>query len=179
MACKTAKRALCAFARPNQADHNRPSYAKARAPRCNKSVDLGTVRDHPKLGFTRGDIGSTLVCQRDILDNFTAIQAQARAASDADAMARGVDTGPLPEERYRLVLRNSVMINEGPSTEPVDATVTMPRPAFLSMLFSGTSPASLVLRGVMKIDGKTDSLRAFMSTLDTAEAKPPFPIVTP
>ena len=77
----------------------RPRYAKAKAPRCNKSLALGTFRDHPKLGFTRGDIGSTSVCQRDILDNFTAIQAQARAASDAVAMARGVDTGPLPEER--------------------------------------------------------------------------------
>jgi alkyl sulfatase BDS1-like metallo-beta-lactamase superfamily hydrolase len=86
---------------------------------------------------------------------------------------------PDRNERYRLVLRNSVMVNEGPSTEPVDATVTMPRPAFLGMLFSGTSPASLVLRGVMKIDGKTDSLRAFMSTLDNSDPKAPFPIVTP
>ena len=86
---------------------------------------------------------------------------------------------PDRNERYRLVLRNSVMVNEGPSNEPVDATVTMPRPAFLSMLFSGANPASLVLRGVMKIDGKTDALRAFMGSLDTAEPKPPFPIVTP
>jgi hypothetical protein len=31
----------------------------------------------------------------------------------------------------------------------------------------------------MKIDGKTDALRAFMSTLDAADPKPPFPIVTP
>jgi hypothetical protein len=31
----------------------------------------------------------------------------------------------------------------------------------------------------MKIDGKTDSLRAFMSTLDNSEPKAPFPIVTP
>jgi len=47
------------------------------------------------------------------------------------------------------------------------------------MLFSGTSPACLVLRGVMKIDGNTEALRSLMSTLDTADSKPPFPIVTP
>ena len=44
-------------------------------------------------------MGNTSVCQRDILENSTAIQSKHRAASDAVAMARGVDTGPLPEER--------------------------------------------------------------------------------
>lgn len=82
--------------RPSAIGQDRP---KAGTSGQNKSLALGTFRDHPKLGFTRGDIGSTSVCQCDILDDFTAIQSQARAASDAVAMARGVDAGPVPEER--------------------------------------------------------------------------------
>ena len=49
-------------------------------------------------------MGNRSVCQRNILDNSTAIQSKDRAASDAVAMARGVDTGPLPEER-EIVLK--------------------------------------------------------------------------
>ena len=86
---------------------------------------------------------------------------------------------PDRNERYKVTLRNSVMVTEALGNGPVDATVTMPRTAFLGMLFSGVSPTSLVLRGIMKIDGQTDALRTFMGSLDAATPRPPFPIVTP
>jgi alkyl sulfatase BDS1-like metallo-beta-lactamase superfamily hydrolase len=86
---------------------------------------------------------------------------------------------PDRNESYKVSLRNSVIVTEALGDGEVDATVTMPRPAFLGMLFSGTSPTSLVLKGVMKIDGNTDALRAFMGSLDPAGARAPFPIVTP
>lgn len=82
-------------------------------------------------------------------------------------------------ERIAVSLRNSVLIHELGSAAPVSATVTMPRAAFLGMLFSGTRPESLVLSGTMKIDGDNAALRALLGSLDAAAPATPFPIVTP
>jgi alkyl sulfatase BDS1-like metallo-beta-lactamase superfamily hydrolase len=82
-------------------------------------------------------------------------------------------------ERVRVTLRNSVLIHEEPGIGSVAATVTMPRPAFLGMLFAGTNPASLLQSGVMKIEGDRGTLQGLLSSLDGAAPGAPFPIVTP
>jgi alkyl sulfatase BDS1-like metallo-beta-lactamase superfamily hydrolase len=86
---------------------------------------------------------------------------------------------PERRERVRVTLRNAVLIHEEPGTGTVVATVTMPRAAFLGMLFSGTTPASLVQSGVMKIDGERTALQSLLGSLDGAASGIPFPIVTP
>jgi alkyl sulfatase BDS1-like metallo-beta-lactamase superfamily hydrolase len=78
-----------------------------------------------------------------------------------------------------VTLRNSVLIHEEPGIGSVAATVTMPRPAFLGMLFAGTNPASLLQSGVMKIEGDRGTLQGLLSSLDGAAPGAPFPIVTP
>jgi alkyl sulfatase BDS1-like metallo-beta-lactamase superfamily hydrolase len=86
---------------------------------------------------------------------------------------------PERKERVRVTLRNSVLVHEMRSDGPVQATVTMPRQAFLSMLFAGTPAARLVLTGTMKIDGESQALQALNASFDAAAPTPPFPIVTP
>lgn len=86
---------------------------------------------------------------------------------------------PDRNERTRITLRNAVMIQEVGSAEPTQATVTMPREAFLGMLFAGRSPVSLLQAGVLKIDGDISALQALMSSFDPATPTPPFAIVTP
>jgi alkyl sulfatase BDS1-like metallo-beta-lactamase superfamily hydrolase len=86
---------------------------------------------------------------------------------------------PERRERVRVTLHNAVLIHEEPGTGPVAATVTMPRAAFLGMLFAGTTPASLVQSGTMKIDGERTALQSLLGSLDGAASGIPFPIVTP
>jgi alkyl sulfatase BDS1-like metallo-beta-lactamase superfamily hydrolase len=90
---------------------------------------------------------------------------------------------PERRERVHVALRNRVLIHEdintGQGRETPQATVTMPRAAFLGMLFAGTSPTALVQTGTMKIDGDRTVLAALLGSLDSAVTGPPFPIVTP
>lgn len=90
---------------------------------------------------------------------------------------------PERRERVRVTLHNSVLIHQEAVTNAslgaVTSTVTMPRAAFLGMLFAGTSPASLVQSGVMKIDGDRAALQGLLGSLDSAGSGVPFPIVTP
>ncbi len=86
---------------------------------------------------------------------------------------------PERRERVRVSLRNSVLIHEAPGAGEVAATITLPRAAFLGMLFAGTSPASLVQAGTMKIDGDRTVLQGLLGSLDGAGNGVPFPIVTP
>lgn len=98
--------------------------------------------------------------------------------------AEGVDVVlafvfPDRSETRRVTLRNSVLVHEDVAGAPVTATATLPRPAFLAMLFAGQSAAALVEAGVMKVEGETAAMAALMSSLDPADTGPPFPIVTP
>jgi alkyl sulfatase BDS1-like metallo-beta-lactamase superfamily hydrolase len=86
---------------------------------------------------------------------------------------------PERRERIRVTLRNSVMIHETPGAGDVTATITLPRAAFLGMLFAGTTPASLVQAGTMKIDGERTVLQSLLGSLDGAGTGVPFPLVTP
>ncbi len=82
-------------------------------------------------------------------------------------------------ERVAVSLKNSVLVHDSAMTTPAQATVTLPRAAFLAMLFQGTPPADLIGKGTMKISGDTAALMALMSSLDPQSNAPPFPIVTP
>lgn len=86
---------------------------------------------------------------------------------------------PERRERVRVTLRNAVLIHEQPGAGEVAATITLPRAAFLGMLFAGTTPASLVQAGNMKIDGDRTVLQSLLGSLDGAASGVPFPIVTP
>jgi alkyl sulfatase BDS1-like metallo-beta-lactamase superfamily hydrolase len=111
------------------------------------------------------------------LFDLLAIRVDPAKAKDEDIAVAFVF--PERQERIRVTLNNSVLVHELGSNAPVTATVTMPRPAFLNMLFAGATPARLVLAGTMKIDGDTGALRTLMGSLDGAVSGAPFPIVTP
>jgi alkyl sulfatase BDS1-like metallo-beta-lactamase superfamily hydrolase len=72
-----------------------------------------------------------------------------------------------------------VLIHEEGAAGPVDATVTIPRPAFLAMLFAGQTAAALMEAGIMKVEGEPGATAALMSVFDPADTGPPFEIVTP
>lgn len=82
-------------------------------------------------------------------------------------------------ETRRVTLRNSVLVHEAGLTGPVAATVTLPRPAFLAMLFAGQPAAALVESGLMQIEGDPAATMGLLSVLDPADTGPPFAIVTP
>jgi alkyl sulfatase BDS1-like metallo-beta-lactamase superfamily hydrolase len=86
---------------------------------------------------------------------------------------------PERNERVRVSLRNSVLVQEFGVNDPVQATATMPRRAFLAMLFAGAQPASLVQSGALKLDGEPTAFQALLAGLDPPSTQPAFAIVTP
>ncbi|MFZ4069161.1 MAG: alkyl/aryl-sulfatase [Caulobacterales bacterium] len=86
---------------------------------------------------------------------------------------------PERNERVRVSLANSVLVHEAPGAGAVAATVTMPRAAFLAMLFAGQSPQALLHAGTLKVEGDPAALAGLMQSFDPAAQSPPFPIVTP
>ena len=98
--------------------------------------------------------------------------------------AEGVDVAlafvfPDREEARRITLRNSVLVHEDGLTGPVTATVSLPRPAFLAMLFAGQPAAGMIDAGILSIEGDAGAAAQFLSALDPPDTGPPFPIVTP
>jgi len=80
----------------------------------------------------------------------------------------------------RLVsLRNSVLVHEPGAGQPASATLTMPKAAFLGLIFAGQKPADLVLKGVLTMSGDPAAAATLLSVLDPPAAPEPFPIVTP
>ena len=86
---------------------------------------------------------------------------------------------PERKERTRITLRNAVMVQEAGVDDPVQATVTMPRAAFLAMLFAGRPAIELIQAGIMKIEGDVIALQALTTSFDPAMPTAPFGIVTP
>lgn len=82
-------------------------------------------------------------------------------------------------EARRVTLRNSVLVHEAGVTGPVLATVSLPRPAFLAMLFAGQPAMGLIEAGIMTIEGEGDAATQLFGSLDPPDTGPPFPIVTP
>jgi alkyl sulfatase BDS1-like metallo-beta-lactamase superfamily hydrolase len=81
-------------------------------------------------------------------------------------------------ERVRVTLKNSVLLQELGSEAPVTATATLPRPAFLALLFGGRNAAELVQAGILTLDGDVTALQGLLGSLD-GPATAPFAIVTP
>jgi alkyl sulfatase BDS1-like metallo-beta-lactamase superfamily hydrolase len=86
---------------------------------------------------------------------------------------------PERKERVRVSLRNSVLVQESGVSDPVQATATMPRRAFMAMLFAGAQPAGLIQSGTLKIDGDPAAFQSLLGGLEPAGAQPAFAIVTP
>jgi alkyl sulfatase BDS1-like metallo-beta-lactamase superfamily hydrolase len=82
-------------------------------------------------------------------------------------------------ETVRVTLRNNVLIHQPAAAGAAQATISMPRQAFLAMLFAGASPADLLASGALRVKGDPGALRALLSSLDRPGPQPPFPIVTP
>jgi alkyl sulfatase BDS1-like metallo-beta-lactamase superfamily hydrolase len=80
----------------------------------------------------------------------------------------------------RLVsIRNSVLVHEPGTGQPASATLTMPKAAFLGMIFAGQKPADLVMKGALTISGDPTAAAVLLGVLDPPAAPEPFPIVTP
>ena len=80
----------------------------------------------------------------------------------------------------RLVsIRNSVLVHEPGTGQPAAATLTMPKAAFLGMIFAGQKPADLVMKGALTISGDPTAAAVLLGVLDPPAAPEPFPIVTP
>lgn len=88
---------------------------------------------------------------------------------------------PDRRERTRLTLRNSVLVIEpvAAAAPPAQATLTLPRPAFLGMLFGGVRPSKLMADGTLKVDGDQAALAALLGSLDPAAPGVAFAIATP
>jgi alkyl sulfatase BDS1-like metallo-beta-lactamase superfamily hydrolase len=76
-------------------------------------------------------------------------------------------------ERHLVSIRNGVLIHETDVADGADATVTMPRAAFLQALLTGTPPPA----GAVRIEGDAGAMPRFTALFDTPD--PDFPIVTP
>ncbi len=76
-------------------------------------------------------------------------------------------------------VRNSVLVHEPGTGQAADATLTLPKAAFLGMIFAGQKPADLVARGVLTISGDPSAAAALLGVLDPPAPPQPFAIVTP
>ncbi len=80
-------------------------------------------------------------------------------------------------ERFYVRVRNDVLIAEPIAAPgPVDASLTLPRSAFIQALFTGASVKAAVAAGTVKADGDAGAVDRLVSWLDTFHAD--FPIVT-
>ena len=86
---------------------------------------------------------------------------------------------PERDEDFLITLRNSVFIQQAGVEGEVAATITLPRQAFIGMLFAGLNPADLAAAGTLQIEGDRLALMALLGSLDPRRDGTPFPIVTP
>ncbi|MFN7055979.1 alkyl/aryl-sulfatase [Hyphomonas sp.] len=98
--------------------------------------------------------------------------------------AKGLDVAlvfhfPDRGETRTVSLRNAVLVHEEGITRPPAASISLPRPAFLGMLFAGQSAEALAESGLLSIEGDREAAAAFLDALDAAAPAAPFPIVTP
>lgn len=134
-----------------------------------------TIPDQPSQTTVSPDlIGAVDSAQ---LFDLLAIRVNPEAA--AGRQARIDFVFPDRQERWRITLRNAVLVAEPAGAGSADTIVTLPRPAFLAMLFAGQTPQALTEAGVMRTEGSTQALAALLGSLDRATPTPAFPIVTP
>ncbi len=82
-------------------------------------------------------------------------------------------------ETRLVTIRNSVLVHEAGTGAGADATLRLPKMAFLGMIFAGQKPADLVAKGVLTMEGNPVAAATLLSVLDPAAPPEPFPIVTP
>ena len=83
------------------------------------------------------------------------------------------------KETRIVSIRNSVLVHEASSGQTPEATFTLPKPAFLGMIFAGQKPVDLVLKGVLSIKGDPAAAATLLGVLDPPATPELFPIVTP
>jgi alkyl sulfatase BDS1-like metallo-beta-lactamase superfamily hydrolase len=85
------------------------------------------------------------------------------------------DTG----EARLVTIRNSVLVHEDGAGAQADATLRLPKMAFLGMIFAGQKPADLVAKGALTMQGDPLAAATLLGVLDPPAPPEPFPIVTP
>ena len=84
---------------------------------------------------------------------------------------------PSTKTREFVTLENGVMIHEAGLNDPADATLTATVPAMLALLGQQATPADLMAKGLLAIDGDRSVLLRFGGLFETPPAL--FPLVTP
>ncbi len=100
------------------------------------------------------------------------------------ALAEGKDVSiafvfPDLNETRLVSVRNSVLVHEDGEGRNAAATLTLPKAAFLGMIFAGQKPADLVQKGVLTISGDPLAAATLLGVLDPPAPPEPFAIVTP
>ncbi len=83
---------------------------------------------------------------------------------------------PSTKVREFVTIQNGVMIHEAGVSDPADATLTATVPAMLALLGQQATPADLIAKGMLAIDGDRSVLLRFGSLFETPPAL--FPLVT-
>ncbi len=82
-------------------------------------------------------------------------------------------------ESRLVTIRNAVLVHEAGEGRPADATLRLPKMAFLGMIFGGQKASDLVAKGVLQMDGNPAAAAILLGVLDPAAPPEPFAIVTP
>ncbi|MAI89089.1 alkyl sulfatase dimerization domain-containing protein [Ponticaulis sp.] len=83
------------------------------------------------------------------------------------------------DESHLLSLRNSVLVHETGVDDASDVTLTMPRSAFMAVLFAGQPAGPLVDQGTIAIDGDVEAFNGLLASLEDIGNPEPFSIVLP
>ena len=82
-------------------------------------------------------------------------------------------------ESRLVTIRNAVLVHEAGEGQMADATLRLPKMAFLGMIFGGQKAADLVAKGVLQMDGNPAAAATLLGVLDPPAPPEPFAIVTP
>ena len=83
------------------------------------------------------------------------------------------------EETYLLSLRNSVLVHETGVDDDADVTLTMPRMAFMAILFNGQPASPFIERGTISVDGDLSAFEGLLASMEDVGNPEPFSIVLP
>ena len=82
-------------------------------------------------------------------------------------------------ETRLVTIRNSVLVHEAGAGQGADATLRLPKMAFLGMIFGGQKAPDLVAKGVLTMEGNPAAAATLLGVLDPPAPPAPFAIVTP
>ncbi|MBK8199351.1 MAG: MBL fold metallo-hydrolase [Acidobacteria bacterium] len=82
-------------------------------------------------------------------------------------------------ETRRVSIRNSVLVHEAGDGQSADATLKLPKAAFLGMIFAGQKPPDLIAKGILTMEGDPTAAATLLGVLDPPAPAQPFAIVTP